>query len=905
MIQIFRSLEEISTGYSIFEKDQVLTHDQLNSVAEYNTDETRLTRVKLIGVGIVCGFRLSFADNLLTVTKGAGVTTDGDLAFLENTTIYDQYKPYDKSAPAYAPFYIQEEMITVYELVRQGQTDNRAKPLSQFNANTGSSFNNMLVVLLVESYIHDEDICTATDCDNLGKNSVSDIKILLIDKASMRPLSSSLLTPDQAVRLMNEIAADRPLIAPNIRTVSQLGDLYRTASNSIHGKLVAEFPKLYPNCSFFLNDVFPSDPATEWETKLKSINDSFATNDVGIQYYYDFLKDLVETWNCLRNLLFGDRTWCCPDISSFPKHLLLGNLVPTSNPDENRTPFYPSPITSHAADTLYHAKFLAKKLNTLIQTFENVQADEIRITPSLHEEFSLEERAIPFYYEFKDTDPIHKSWSFSLTKKGMEAYNYSYNASKFGAVGPAANPLNSQIGRFSFFRIEGQLGKNVSAVLSRIENEIKSKNLPIAVRCVMVGEDRTKIFKRPGILYTDLHRFHHLFRKDLDHQLDDVAKFSDSYKNEVNKLTPEVAENVEAIKQIAVEKDSTISTHVKAAHNILKSSYSEYKANAAWKSPLSDTMKAASEFKYNLGEVTKTEFTTPFDSLISATNHHYLDWLDIIIKDKEDKEDEKMLFAKFHAEHPGLEHFAGVVRGGTFILVYDIENKVVGDFMLPYYYPDKIEEEPKEPDLPKPPIKIPWIIDHGIKVGPSLGKYVDKKLGVLETDLDLKWKTKFDLQKESYTDSANILSQVLTYKPKGPGVVTPGERYTDRFLEFKVKEAQNKREMIDYVNARIQDSAVTPEAKATYEAQVKEAQAELAKSIQDTTNYLERSAANVASGTEAHHAIQELATNAVVITDAAVVENVTTGLKGVMEATANPNLRIEIGHVIKRIRPIG
>jgi hypothetical protein len=175
----------------------------------------------------------------------------------------------------------------------------------------------------------------------------------------------------------------------------------------------------------------------------------------------------------------------------------------------------------------------------------------------------------------------------------------------------------------------------------------------------------------------------------------------------------------------------------------------------------------------------------------------------------------------------------------------------------------------------------------------------------METDLDMKWKTKFDLQKESYKDSANILSQVLTYKPGG-GVVTPGGgRFTDRFLEFKVKETQNKREMIDYFNVKIQDPAVTPEAKAQYEAQVKEAQAELAKSIQDTTTYLERSAANVASGTEAHLAIQEIASNAVVITDTAVVENVTTGLTSVMETTANPNLRIEIGHVLNRIRPIG
>jgi hypothetical protein len=34
---------------------------------------------------------------------------------------------------------------------------------------------------------------------------------------------------------------------------------------------------------------------------------------------------------------------------------------------------------------------------------------------------------------------------------------------------------------------------------------------------------------------------------------------------------------------------------------------------------------------------------------------------------------------------PGLEHFGGVTRGGTFVLVQDSENKVFADFMLPYF----------------------------------------------------------------------------------------------------------------------------------------------------------------------------------------------------------------------------
>src|SRR6266850_6639765 len=101
MVQIVRSLDDISTGYSVFEKDQVLTHEQLNSVASYLDDQGRLTRVYLLGVGVVCGLRPSLEGDTVKITKGVGVTTDGDLLRLAADTVFDQFKAYDESAPKY------------------------------------------------------------------------------------------------------------------------------------------------------------------------------------------------------------------------------------------------------------------------------------------------------------------------------------------------------------------------------------------------------------------------------------------------------------------------------------------------------------------------------------------------------------------------------------------------------------------------------------------------------------------------------------------------------------------------------------------------------------------------------------------------------------------------------------
>src|SRR5512135_2693680 len=112
----------------------------------------------------------------------------------------------------------------------------------------------------------------------------------------------------------------------------------------------------------------------------------------------------------------------------------------------------------------------------------------------------------------------------------MDAYNYSYNAGAYNAQGGAAAPFSAQISRYPFFRIEGHLGQNVSAALTSLENIIKDKNLPVAVRTVMLETDRTKVVKPPGIRYTDLHRLHYMLRQDVVHQLEDVAEFSGSFQ---------------------------------------------------------------------------------------------------------------------------------------------------------------------------------------------------------------------------------------------------------------------------------------------------------------------------------------------------------------------------------------
>ena len=919
MTSALRILQDLTTGYSIFEKDQVLTESQLNSITDYLNDQNRLHSIYLLGVGIVSGLRVSLANpdaiatTKITVTKGVGITTDGDLLYYSNDTICDRYVQYDKSYPKYDPFYLsseggEEEMISVYELIPEGTTDSRSPTsLSEFSTQTSKDLNNMIAVLLMESYVNDPDLCTGTDCDNLGKDCRNTPRLLLVEKNAINLLlKPAIATPDQAFRNLNEVVAERPLISSSIASVSALVNVYQNVCSNIYNNLVAELAKIYPNCAFFLTDVFTADPTERWK---KILNDSTA-NNLGFQYYYDFLKDVVETYNQFRDLLFVDNTWCCPDTNWFPKHLLLGNLVLDSDPEENRTAFYPSPAISQTTESLNHAKFLIRKLDKLIDTFQipaiSDATDSIRITPSLFEEKSLEERAIPYYYQ---ANPIHKSWNYHLSQRRMDNRNYSYNAPNYGAQGAALNPLSAQIGKFSFFRIEGHLGQNVETAISSIEEKIKAKNLPFAVRSVLLGEDKSSVVKRPGIRYSDLHRFHYLLRQDAYHQLNEVTRFSGNFSSEIDRMADSVVErsqDVAGIKAIAIAKDSFLKNKVSLVQKKLNTNYLTHisEANASWKNDISDVLTTTGEFKRNLGDFVKTEFTTPFDSIISNSHIQWIDWLAQIIKNKDDKEDEKLLFSKFISQHPSLEHFAGVTRGGTFVLVYNNdENKtVVADFMLPYYCEDKSEETPEEPVLEKPTIRPDTIIDQGIRVIPSFDRRFVNFRSVIEPEFTKKFDIQqkyFDIYKGFVDTSTGIFSKMDQGKLPKIDVT----RYANQALDLNMQESENRRQMVEILKQQAIQPSLSDDSRRLVNERINQAENDLATSLHKTTELIATSGTDPAATSEGLRAIQEVSQHMEALTQGSVALNtLQTRLTNTSVQTNNPALKAMIGNIAGNMR---
>lgn len=705
------SLDTIETGFTVFETDQVLTADQLNRVADYLDDQERLTRVALLGIGIACGLWPSIQAGSVRLSHGVGTTTDGDLLFMPGTTVYDRYKPYDTSAPAYPPFYPGGTMIAAYEMVLAGASDSRAQPLSGFAAAEGRALETMAAVLYVESYLHDQDLCTATDCDNRGKDWIHAVKLLLVDAASTPALAATLNTPDGAARALAPVMINRPAIGGALAVETDLAALYKDVCDKLYTSLTARLGALWGPCQWFLRDLAPVDPAPRWQKTLDGLRKSVPVR--AMQYYYDFLKDVAETYNAFLDVLFGDATVCCPDVTAFPKHLVLGSLDPAQRSAGGRTGFYPSPMVSERFEQRGHARFLIRKLDTLIGTFVPPAAPgDIRITPSVFEDRPLEQRAIPFYYAVREDLPVYRAWNYRLWQRGMERYNYSYSAASYGAQGGAGSPFAAQLGAFDFFRIEGHIGWNVQQAVQLLRNQVSKQNLPIDVEMVLLGRDKTKVFL-PPIRSTGLNNLHYLLRNDVAAQLGEATEYGKTFSAQVaSAVDAKLITNADAgggvdVKGQAAAQSTVITNFAGSASSKLLSDSYDMASN--WQADLFNAATAASQLRQTLSPVTKNDFASPFDSLAAASNTRLLTWVDTFVKDNGDKQATRLLLSTYATQHAGLEHYAGVLRGGTFVLVHDESGTVVGDFMLPYGSSDTRGEPfqpPKLNPLPKPPILV-------------------------------------------------------------------------------------------------------------------------------------------------------------------------------------------------------
>jgi hypothetical protein len=241
----------------------------------------------------------------------------------------------------------------------------------------------------------------------------------------------------------------------------------------------------------------------KWEAYKKMNSDATKAKKEYVQYFYDWLRDLINGYHELRQLLIELVADTFPNINEHRQHLLLGLAIKgnvINVPSPLRHHFVQPPIYNGNAARLEQVKFYFWRILLMIKGFYlpdylpsnrlkacNIGADDglidldysaIKITPSKFYNHPLAEQSIPFYYPvYEHQFSLHRYWSHRHTKSSTEDHLLSYHANDsedgYTEVPQVIHPLHYNLDAFDFYRIEGHIGRMVFDVKSNEEEIIE------------------------------------------------------------------------------------------------------------------------------------------------------------------------------------------------------------------------------------------------------------------------------------------------------------------------------------------------------------------------------------------------------------------------------------------------
>ncbi|HED38288.1 MAG TPA: hypothetical protein ENI76_08615 [Ignavibacteria bacterium] len=511
--------------YPKFEPNQVLTSEQLNQLTTYFDKHDRLTRSKLIGVGIVCGFKVKYdrAPVKITITEGVGITTEGYLIYSPQSELI-RYKPY-KDSGKYDKFGDENSQIQLWELlpsVTQSEDETIEKLTAKF-------LEGKAIILYLERYEQDLETCTGDDCNEKGKRINHCIKKLLINLNDLADIIKD-CSPGKGIKSFDEnvnrkfrlpeisIGREANLISENdYQNYDAILKLYQ---KPIKGSVADIQEALYESYKTFepvLSYNYNNNPFNEINIG-KNVEGLKEKYNYGIQYIYDYLKDIILSYNEFKEAAFDLTTECCYNERCFPRHLMLGEVIPDDKCDLSvyRHSFIQPPIYNGQNELLKKVKMLFRRLVYISYAFhiETGKSIDVKITPSREKGTGLSERSIPYYYRLNDKDPfrkeevfLHHIWNYEFIKKCKPYLNLAYYSHYYKEeLTPqfVKNPLLFDTDKYGFYRIEGHLNKPCNTVLPGLLKDVDNYNLPFKVMKLDLGKEPTKGDLKLDCRFTDL-----------------------------------------------------------------------------------------------------------------------------------------------------------------------------------------------------------------------------------------------------------------------------------------------------------------------------------------------------------------------------------------------------------------
>ena len=540
-------MSTIVTSYPVFEKNQVLTDTQLNQLVKYLDQQNRLTRVSLIGLGIVCGLdTLCESANTLTITKGVGVTSEGFLIQIGDcvTTRYRNYvKPNSVSYPPFEDPETHLQDITLSELLTG---DDVVDPEETVINLTDEFIQGKIVLLYLECLDKDLKSCLGKSCDEMGIDRIFTLRKLLINEEDLLTVlertnggKPDALYPDKFK--LPPLVIPRPIFKFNSAVLESyygMGTKYLFAVKDFLGELVGLLDQTYTTYQPVLEDVYGGNPFSSAALQsqvdqLKKYFEEFIIFErpiYGVQYIYDFLKDLTLAYNEYRETAFDLAAVCCPDLSRFPKHLMLGVACTSSDECESspyRHHFVASPVLNQQQEKLDRVIHLHKRLALMLESFSFDRVYDsvefpFKITPSVEKIGPLSQRTIPYYYDsklqssFANLSTLEDTWNYDIYRKCYPSEfpkQLSYDNHHYNELDehPITTPLGFDIDQFNFFRVEGTFGKSVKEVFGRLTKDRHVKNIPFDIKAVYFGDLVSKKIG-PKCAYAELQPHYSIWR---------------------------------------------------------------------------------------------------------------------------------------------------------------------------------------------------------------------------------------------------------------------------------------------------------------------------------------------------------------------------------------------------------
>lgn len=623
--------------YPLFVPGQILKSEQLNMMREYLEKENNQSNAFLLGCGIFYGLVPSYEGNVINISPGAGVSSDGSLFALEQGQTFKYYITDNRNLSGIT--------CPVWKLSEDSK-DGKGTPGMLLPVNDEAVKNKILLLFINESKVVRES-CLESYENSVGE-STKEMEVLLIEKSYIDQVRSHWLShvaPPEALTKQPFIhrfgyqEEGKKISFDTFTDWNGVSTNFKSVCSAALEMLAAAYIEAYEKLKSLLQPEEQTAPFNMMKETLQAllekITQSGPNKDVLLPYYYDYLKDLILAYKELQGTPLFQQITAFPDTTAFPGYISLGE----TDKEEAiyRMALYRPPITDINTSGVEKVKMLLGRLKIIFEKgiafFNDLKLPEATaITPCATRREWLSNRCIPFYYAGKEE--LVKCWSFESIKAKTEI--------------PGQHDERDQqlwmedMDRYSFFHIKGHVGTSAKTI-SPLKALRKDNHLPFDIKIVYLAEEAS---------------FLSYYMNDAECWFENLALLVQDIVSSISCHDLCNGKYMEVVFQSADPADKF--SLLVALERFFKDAPAEETAIGEW---------IAEQCKMICGDSTNKEGGC-IDG-IACCERYTRSLYNIYLSFKKQKEAclSQLLFHRFAASHPGLEHNAGVPKGGTLVLV--------------------------------------------------------------------------------------------------------------------------------------------------------------------------------------------------------------------------------------------